>query len=337
MTQAPEYTFNCQTAVLSAAFHTFDPHLVLGGTYSGQVCYVCDAVAAWCCELARDPHSRCVPAPQMVMWDYRAKGHPVQQTPLSATGHTHPVYRCVLLLWVPYVRTLANRTPNRQRNCVVSTSLAIVGASNAHSLVSVSTDGRMCLWNTTKLVEPVVRACVPGAGCSATVSRPLNTCAARSGPWTCSQRARPRKTWASKGPLAHRGQRRVFQSQQCPAQLESNGSPLWAAKPGHWASASCMTGAIGACCGVCVVLVGRPCGRSVAFKPRLCASTATEAPWRCTLGTLRIKAPSLRCSTWHLPHPRGGGDAGHSRRVHGCAAITQPSATCCCHRRWTGA
>ena len=35
--QAPEYTFTCQTAVLAASFHTFDPYLVLGGTYSGQV------------------------------------------------------------------------------------------------------------------------------------------------------------------------------------------------------------------------------------------------------------------------------------------------------------
>ena len=70
---------------------------------------------------------------QMVLWDYRAKHSPVQQTPLSATGHTHPVY-----------------------------SMAVVGATNAHSLVSVSTDGRMCLWNMSKLVEPVVRC----AGCA---------------------------------------------------------------------------------------------------------------------------------------------------------------------------
>lgn len=38
-------------------------------------------------------------------------------------------------------------------------SMAMVGASNAHSLLTVSTDGRMCLWNTSALVDPVVSAC----------------------------------------------------------------------------------------------------------------------------------------------------------------------------------
>lgn len=51
--QAPEYTFNCQTAVLSAAFHTFDPHLVLGGTYSGQVRDGVSGRQASLCDTAR--------------------------------------------------------------------------------------------------------------------------------------------------------------------------------------------------------------------------------------------------------------------------------------------
>lgn len=29
---------------------------------------------------------------QVVVWDTRAKSLPVQRTPLSATGHTYPVY-----------------------------------------------------------------------------------------------------------------------------------------------------------------------------------------------------------------------------------------------------
>jgi hypothetical protein len=50
---------------------------------------------------------------------------PVQRTPLSAVGHTHPVY-----------------------------SLSIVGSANAHNLVSISTDGRLCVWSLENLSNP---------------------------------------------------------------------------------------------------------------------------------------------------------------------------------------
>lgn len=63
--QTPEFTLNCQSAILAAQFHAFTPHLIVGGTYSGQV----------------------------VLWDMRAKSLPVQATPMSADGHAHPVYR----------------------------------------------------------------------------------------------------------------------------------------------------------------------------------------------------------------------------------------------------
>uniref|UniRef100_A0A674A4V9 Dynein cytoplasmic 1 intermediate chain 2 n=1 Tax=Salmo trutta TaxID=8032 RepID=A0A674A4V9_SALTR len=86
----PEYTFHCQSAVMSAAFARFHPNLVVGGTYSGQI----------------------------VLWDNRSnKRTPVQRTPLSASAHTHPVY------------------------CV-----NVVGTQNAHNLISISTDGKMCSW-----------------------------------------------------------------------------------------------------------------------------------------------------------------------------------------------
>jgi dynein intermediate chain len=49
----------------------------------------------------------------------------VQRSPLSAQGHTHPVY-----------------------------SLQSVGSKNAHSLVSASTDGKVCLWGTGQLGSP---------------------------------------------------------------------------------------------------------------------------------------------------------------------------------------
>ncbi|KAK6302914.1 hypothetical protein J4Q44_G00272690 [Coregonus suidteri] len=59
----PEYTFHCQSAVMSAAFARFHPNLIVGGTYSGQI----------------------------VLWDNRSnKRTSVQRTPLSASAHTHP-------------------------------------------------------------------------------------------------------------------------------------------------------------------------------------------------------------------------------------------------------
>uniref|UniRef100_A0A674CH89 Dynein cytoplasmic 1 intermediate chain 1b n=1 Tax=Salmo trutta TaxID=8032 RepID=A0A674CH89_SALTR len=63
----PEYTFHCQSSVMSVGFAQFHPNLVVGGTYSGQI----------------------------VLWDNRShRRTPVQRTPLSAAAHTHPVY-CV--------------------------------------------------------------------------------------------------------------------------------------------------------------------------------------------------------------------------------------------------
>uniref|UniRef100_A0A673YR60 Dynein cytoplasmic 1 intermediate chain 2 n=1 Tax=Salmo trutta TaxID=8032 RepID=A0A673YR60_SALTR len=63
---------------------------------------------------------------QLVLWDNRSnKRTPVQRTPLSAAAHTHPVY------------------------CV-----NVVGTQNAHNLISISTDGKMCSWSLDMLSQP---------------------------------------------------------------------------------------------------------------------------------------------------------------------------------------
>jgi len=63
---------------------------------------------------------------QIVLWDNRVqKRTPIQRTPLSATAHTHPVY-----------------------------CLSVVGTQNAHNLISVSTDGRLCSWSLDMLSQP---------------------------------------------------------------------------------------------------------------------------------------------------------------------------------------
>ncbi|XP_041970299.1 cytoplasmic dynein 1 intermediate chain isoform X8 [Aricia agestis] len=63
---------------------------------------------------------------QIVLWDNRVqKRTPIQRTPLSSLAHTHPVY-----------------------------CLSVVGSQNAHNLISVSTDGRMCSWSLDMLSQP---------------------------------------------------------------------------------------------------------------------------------------------------------------------------------------
>ncbi|KAH6648560.1 WD40-repeat-containing domain protein [Truncatella angustata] len=92
-----EYIFHAQSDILTAKFSPFHPNLIIGGTYSGQV----------------------------LIWDNRAKSAPVQKTPLTGTGHSHPVY-----------------------------SVDIVGTQNANNVISVSTDGQLCVWSVDMLAQP---------------------------------------------------------------------------------------------------------------------------------------------------------------------------------------
>ena len=93
----PEFVFHAQSDVLAAKFSPFHPNLIIGGAYSGQV----------------------------LLWDTRAKSSPVQKTPLTGSGHTHPVY-----------------------------SIDIVGTQNANNIISCSTDGVVCGWTVDMLAQP---------------------------------------------------------------------------------------------------------------------------------------------------------------------------------------
>ena len=97
MHERPEYIFHAQSDILTAKFSPFHPNLIIGGAYSGQV----------------------------LLWDTRAKSAPVQKTPLTGSGHTHPVY-----------------------------SLDIVGTQNANNIISCSTDGVVCGWTVDMLSQP---------------------------------------------------------------------------------------------------------------------------------------------------------------------------------------
>ncbi|KAF1813714.1 cytoplasmic dynein intermediate chain [Eremomyces bilateralis CBS 781.70] len=98
MHDRPEYIFHAQSDILTAKFSPFHPHLILGGCYSGQV----------------------------LLWDTRTnRSSPVQKTPLTGSGHTHPVY-----------------------------ALDIVGTQNANNIISASTDGVVCSWSVDMLSQP---------------------------------------------------------------------------------------------------------------------------------------------------------------------------------------
>ncbi|KAF7973952.1 hypothetical protein HWV62_13910 [Athelia sp. TMB] len=97
MLERPEFIFHSQSDVLSVTFSPFHSNLVFGGTYSGQI----------------------------LLWDTRSKHLPVLKTPLSAAGHTHPVY-----------------------------AMQMVGTQNAHNLITSSTDGTVCSWLVDMLAQP---------------------------------------------------------------------------------------------------------------------------------------------------------------------------------------
>ncbi|KAI0084486.1 WD40-repeat-containing domain protein [Irpex rosettiformis] len=95
--ERPEFVFHSQSDVLSVKFSPFHSNLIFGGTYSGQI----------------------------LLWDTRSKHLPVLKTPLSAAGHTHPVY-----------------------------AMQMVGTQNAHNLITSSTDGMVCSWLVDMLAQP---------------------------------------------------------------------------------------------------------------------------------------------------------------------------------------
>ncbi|RLN58125.1 hypothetical protein BBJ28_00001342 [Nothophytophthora sp. Chile5] len=97
----PEYRFTCHSQVTNACFNPFDRHIIIGGTYAGQI----------------------------VIWDTRAKSAPVQKTSLSACtqrtmyGFSFGTDGLLFLL--------------------------------VYSLISASTDGRVCVWDLDQLQQPV--------------------------------------------------------------------------------------------------------------------------------------------------------------------------------------
>ena len=67
--KSPDYTINYQTVLTTSIFHPFNPKIILGGTYTGQI----------------------------VMWDTKSKPIPIQKSPMGIGGsstsktHSHPI------------------------------------------------------------------------------------------------------------------------------------------------------------------------------------------------------------------------------------------------------
>jgi dynein intermediate chain len=66
---------------------------------------------------------------QLLLWDLRTKSLPVQRTGLSSNGHKYPVY-----------------------------SLNVVGTQIANNVVSISNDGKLCMWDIKSLGSPIKAA-----------------------------------------------------------------------------------------------------------------------------------------------------------------------------------
>ncbi|KAJ9449445.1 Cytoplasmic dynein 1 intermediate chain [Diplonema papillatum] len=95
--QRPFQVLNAPSDVAKAMYCKFKSNLVVGGLYNGQVC----------------------------LWDTRVGSDPVQVTPLTLDGHTHPVF-----------------------------GMDVVGSVNSHSLVTLSSDGKVCSWQLEKMSTP---------------------------------------------------------------------------------------------------------------------------------------------------------------------------------------
>ncbi|KAA8588151.1 hypothetical protein FQN60_001345 [Etheostoma spectabile] len=151
----PEYIFHCQVPdaflLLSSTPSPRPPHVLTGGYFHDKrgtpptnPCLLprlsssppSSTFITLCCQSAvlsaafAKFHPNLVVggtySGQIVLWDNRSNRRtPVQRTPLSAAAHTHPVY------------------------CV-----NVVGTQNAHNLISISTDGKICSWSLDMLSQP---------------------------------------------------------------------------------------------------------------------------------------------------------------------------------------
>ncbi|KAI9222978.1 WD40-repeat-containing domain protein [Blastocladiella britannica] len=149
----PEFVLVCQSEVRTSHFSDYHPHLIVGGTYSGQI-VIWDTRKARVTNAAApmtngSTHNNNAAATGIVGVVHPMG--PALKTPLSAGGHTHPV-----------------------------ACSALIGSEVAHQLVTASSDGTVCAWQLDMLAQPqeVLELTMPiglpsqlGAGSAASFGR----------------------------------------------------------------------------------------------------------------------------------------------------------------------
>jgi len=127
----PEFRFIASSPILSALFHTSEQHNIVGGCYSGQI----------------------------LVWDMRVQSGksismrelPVQKSSITGRGHKQPVYAMSMII-SPSTSTssTSSLTSSSGASSSSSSSMMII-----YELLSISTDGLLCRWDITRLVEPL--------------------------------------------------------------------------------------------------------------------------------------------------------------------------------------
>ena len=127
----PEFRFIASSPILSALFHTSEQHIIVGGCYSGQI----------------------------LVWDMRVQSGksisirelPVQKSSITGRGHKQPVYAMSMII--------SPSTSTSSTSSLTSSSGASSSSSSSmmimYELLSISTDGLLCRWDITRLVEPL--------------------------------------------------------------------------------------------------------------------------------------------------------------------------------------
>jgi dynein intermediate chain len=125
----PEFRFIASSPILSALFHTSEQHIIVGGCYSGQI----------------------------LVWDMRVQSGksisirelPVQKSSITGRGHKQPVYAMSMII-SPSTSTSSTSSLTSSSGASSSSSMMII-----YELLSISTDGLLCRWDITRLVEPL--------------------------------------------------------------------------------------------------------------------------------------------------------------------------------------
>lgn len=92
-----EQRLECETPVSTVKYNKYDPNIIIGGTYSGQI----------------------------LVWDSREKPTPIQRSTINSLCHTQPIF-----------------------------GLELHGSTQLDQIITMSTDGRICIWNPKNLSKP---------------------------------------------------------------------------------------------------------------------------------------------------------------------------------------